>query len=553
VGILREFHKANFLRTPTVTLIIHIAMKRVNLTSVLCWVGTGVFLSALMVNRVSAIAFAKTFGGSGGDYAWSVQQTSDGGYIVAGETVSFGAGYTDIFLLKTDALGNLQWAKTFGGSSYDYARSVQQTSDGGYIVAGYTLSFGAGGYDVFLLKTDASGNLQWAKTFGGSSWDEARSVQQTSDGGYIVAGYTLSFGAGGDVFLLKTDASGNLQWAKTFGGSSGDVAFSVQQTSDGGYIVAGVTLSFGAGYEDVFLLKTDASGNLQWAKTFGGSDYDRAYSVQQTSDGGYIVAGYTLSFGAGGYDVFLLKTDASGNLQWAKTFGGSSYDYAWSVQQTSDGGYIVAGYTRSFGAGGYDVFLLKTDASGNLQWAKTFGGSSLDEARSVQQTSDGGYIVAGYTLSFGAGGWDVFLLKTDANGNIGTCAIVRSPTVNTPSPSVTNPTSTVTSPSPTVTTPSPTVTSPTPTINSPCPLSSEGELSVEEGTSVCSNDVLRVGKGHITVSSVGEFRVKIYDVRGNVVKDVEGRGVLRISLKKGVYFVEVVSREGKKTQRVIVR
>jgi len=443
----------------------------------------------------------------------------------------------------------IAFAKTFGGSFDDLASSVQQTSDGGYIVAGYTRSFGAGYLDVFLLKTDASGNLQWAKTFGGSSGDSASSVQQTSDGGYIVAGYTRSFGAGGDVFLLKTDASGNLQWAKTFGGSDYDWAYSVQQTSDGGYIVAGYTLSFGAGYDDVFLLKTDASGNLQWAKTFGGSDYDWAYSVQQTSDGGYIVAGYTLSFGAGG-DVFLLKTDASGNLQWAKTFGGSSYDYAWSVQQTSDGGYIVAGYTGSFGAGGPDVFLLKTDASGNLQWAKTFGGSDYDWAFSVQQTSDGGYIVAGYTYSFGAGG-NVFLLKTDANGNIGTCAIVGSatPTVNTPSPTETSPTPNVDSPTPNTTTPTVTETSPTLAVSEPCPLSiSEGQRF--DG---CFADVLRVGKGHITVSSIGEFRVKIYDVSGNVVKDVEGKGVLRISLKKGVYFVEVVSREGKKTQRVIVR
>ena len=529
-------------------------MKRVNLTSVLCWVGTGVFLSALMVNRVSAIAFAKTFGGSSSDYARSVQQTSDGGYIVAGYTRSFGAGYEDVFLLKTDALGNLQWAKTFGGSSYDWAYSVQQTSDGGYIVAGYTYSFGAGGYDVFLLKTDASGNLQWAKTFGGSSGDFAYSVQKTSDGGYIVAGYTGSFGAGGaDVFLLKTDASGNLQWAKTFGGSDWDYAYSVQQTSDGGYIVAGETVSFGAGSNDVFLLKTDASGNLQWAKTFGGSNGDGARSVQQTSDGGYIVAGYTGSFGAGSNDVFLLKTDASGNLQWAKTFGGSSISIegAHSVQQTSDGGYIVAGNAQSSAVAYSDVFLLKTDASGNLQWAKTFGGGFAEAAYSVQRTSDGGYIVAGGAVSFGAGSWDVFLLKTDANGNIGTCAIVgnENPVVNTPIPTETSPTPSVNSPTPTTTTPTVTEISPILAVSEPCPISiSEGQRF--DG---CFADVLRVGKGHITVSSVGEFRVKVYDVSGNVVKDVEGKGVLRISLKKGVYFVEVVSREIKRIERVIVR
>ena len=513
--------------------------------------GAGGDVFILKTDASGNLQWSKTFGGGDYEEAYSVQQTSDGGYIVAGVTGSFGAGGSDVFLLKTDASGNLQWSKTFGGSSGDYAYSVQQTSDGGYIVAGETNSFGAGG-DVFLFKTDASGNLQWAKTFGGSSYEYAHSVQQTSDGGYIVAGGTYSFGAGNyDVFLLKTDASGNLQWAKTFGGSGWDLAYSVQQTSDGGYIVAGETYSFGAGSYDVFLLKTDASGNLQWAKTFGGSGGDYAWSVQQTSDGGYIMAGYTSSFGAGSYDVFLLKTDASGNLQWAKTFGGSNYELAHSVQQTSDGGYIVAGFTYSFGAGNEDVFLLKTDASGNLQWAKTFGGSEWDWAYSVQQTSDGGYIVVGFTYSFGAGSYDVFLLKTDANGNIGTCAIVGSvtPTVNTPSPTVTNPTPILNSPTPTVTTPSPTVTSPTLSVSEPCSLS----ISEEQRFDGCFADVLRVGKGHITVSSVGEFRVKIYDVSGNVVKDVEGKGVLRISLKKGVYFVEVVSREIKRAERVIVR
>ena len=238
-------------------------------------------------------------------------------------------------------------------------------------------------------------------------------------------------------------------------------------------------------------------------------------------------------------------------IAFAKTFGGSSDNAALSVQQTSDGGYIVAGGTYSFGAGNYDVFLLKTDVSGNLQWAKTFGGSDLDWALSVQQTSDGGYIVAGVTFSFGAVGADVFLLKTDANGNIGTCAIVRSvtPTANTPTPTVTNPTPTETSPTINITTPSPTVTSPTLAVNEPCPISiSEGQRF--DG---CFADVLRIGKGHITVSSIGEFRVKFYDVSGKVVKDVEGKGELRISLKKGVYFVEVVSREIKRIERVIVR
>ena len=262
------------------------------------------------------------------------------------------------------------------------------------------------------------------------------------------------------------------------------------------------------------------------------------------------MAGGTESFGAGSYDVFLLKTDASGNLQWAKTFGGGALDVAYSVQQTSDGGYIVAGFTGSFGAGG-DVFLVKADALGNLQWDKTLGGSDYEEAYSVQQTSNGGYIMAGRTVSFGAGN-DVFLFKTDTNGNIGTCALVGNaiPVVTTPSPTETSPTPTIDFPTPTVTSPTLTVTSLTLGVSEPCPSLS---ISEEQRFDGCFADVLRVGKGHITVSSMGEFRVKVYDVSGNVVKDVEGRGELRISLKKGVYFVEVVSRDIKRVQRVIVR
>jgi hypothetical protein len=497
----------------------------------------------------AAVRFARTYGGMSDDRAFSVQQTSDGGYIVAGSTYSFGAGDYDIFLIKTDANGNIQWAKTYGGTDGDIAWSVQQTLDGGYIVAGWTNSFGAGGVDVFLIKTDANGNIQWAKTYGGTGYDLAYSVQQTSDGGYIAASWTDSFGAGiWDIFLIKTDANGNIQWAKTYGGTGEDLVSSVQQTSDGGYILAGWTTSFGAGSSDFFLIKTDANGNLQWAKTYGGISHDAAYSVQQTSDGGYIVAGYTFSFGAGNYDFFLIKTDANGNIIWAKTYGEAGYDLAYSVQQTSDGGYIVAGYTYSFGTGSFDFLLIKTDASGNVQWAKTYGGTGDDGALSVQQTSDGGYIVAGYTSYFSAGAVDIFLVKTDANGNIGSCGIVgnASPTVTTPSPTVATFSPYILSPIPPVNSVSPTITSPTLTVSVPC------FSTISESCQIASG-IITPYKGGIKVRGSGEFEVKVYNVSGAMVKSIKGKNEVKLELSRGVYFVEVVSGGKVIREKVVIR
>jgi len=225
------------------------------------------------------------------------------------------------------------------------------------------------------------------------------------------------------VFLFCSGLAQGTQWAKTYGGSSSDYAYSIQQTSDGGYIVVGETWSFGAGSGDIWVLKLDANGTVVWQKTYGGSDYETAYSIQQTSDGGYIVAGETYSFGTGYFDIWVLKLDANGTVVWQKTYSKSSYETAYSIQQTSDGGYIVAGKTYSFLGGFYceKFWVLKLDTNGNVVWQKIYGGKYDAVAKSIQQTNDGGYIVAGHTWSFGNGGYEFWVLKLDANGDIPNC------------------------------------------------------------------------------------------------------------------------------------
>lgn len=370
------------------------------------------------------ITFQKTFGGNSTDVGNSVKQIIDGGYIITGYTMSFGAGSWDIYMIRTNSAGDTLWTKTLGSLGQDWSGSIQQTSDSGYIVVGTMEG------TFYLVKFDSVGDTLWTKSYSAAFADQsfwAYGVQQTFDGGYIMAGASIAgFWGSPKLSLIKLNNSGNVIWSKYYNPGLIDVGDGVlpdemlQKTTDGGYLFAGAWWEY-----DVYLIKTNASGDTLWTKVYGGINNDHPRSILQSSDGGYVIAGITNSFGAGNYDVYLLKTDSAGNLLWTKTYGSIGNDLASSIYQTTDDGFIIAGATNSFGTGNYDVLLIKTDNTGNISWTKTFGGAGDDQSYSIQQTTDGGYIITGKTTSFGAGSYDVYLIKTDSLGNVG-CNIASS-------------------------------------------------------------------------------------------------------------------------------
>jgi hypothetical protein len=309
----------------------------------------------------------------------------------------------------------LIYEKTYGGVWGDVGYDVQKTQDGGFIITGYSNSFFPGG--VYLVKTDSLGDTLWTNTYDGRT---GYSVQVTTDGGYIIAGRHYTNPNQGDVYLVKTDSLGATLWTRTYGGNASDNGFSVKQTSDEGYIVVGSMYINGGDQEEVYLIKTDPFGDTLWTRTIGAyNSTDVGRSILLTSDGGYFIAGYTEYLTAGGLDVYLLKTDSLGNTLWTKTYGGASYDYGYSAQKTTDGGYIIVGYTNSFGPPGVNVYLVKTDSLGDTLWTGTYGGNSSDIGRSVQQTvPDGVYVITGYTWTYGGDNHDYgySILQTVSDG-----------------------------------------------------------------------------------------------------------------------------------------
>jgi hypothetical protein len=367
------------------------------------------------IHAIPEIDWEQTYGGEKIDWGSCVQQTSDGGYIISGTYYRnvWSLWYSYRYLIKLDANGNEQWHQTYG--TYDrenVAQNVRQTSDGGYIIAGYQ---GNGGdYDAILEKTDSQGNSIWLKIFGQPQvFDMGRSVQQTSDGGYILTGWTQSYDASGsDAWLIKTDTNGNEQWNHTFGGAASESGNDVSQTSDGGYIIIGSTESFGnQGSADAWLIKTDANGNEQWNTSFGGADYEDALNGQQTTDGGYVLVG-TKPRLDGTTNIWVVKTDTEGMPQWESTFGGADYDTGYSVQQTTDGGFFITGDYTDPSSGVPDMYVIKTDENGIEEWSKRIDkNQSEDRGYYGIQNADGDYIITGYTGAYMDEASDVWLIK----------------------------------------------------------------------------------------------------------------------------------------------
>ncbi|MBU0508271.1 T9SS type A sorting domain-containing protein [bacterium] len=368
------------------------------------------FLTAGMLMSASAFTpvasaqppdtlWTRTYGSASEEECNEVIQTTDGGFLLVGSAAS------NMWLVKTNANGDWLWHSTNGGDQADVGVAVLQTGDSEYLVGGTTSSYGNGWEDWWMVKVEGSGYVPWHRTFGDTLSDILQDIQPTDDGGYVLAGLKVSYPNGYDMWVVKTDMWGYPVWDQTFGSANTEWAFAVEQTSDGGYVVAGLANN-GA---NALLVKTDANGDSLWSRIY---DLGRQFrSVHQTGDGGFILAGVTNS--AGQSDFWLLKTNSNGDLQWSRTYGGSGDDVCFSMQPTADGGYVLAGWTVSFGAGGKDWWVVKTDANGDSLWSQAFGGLNHDVCNSVQQTDDGGYVLAGYTNSFGAGGADMWLVRLE--------------------------------------------------------------------------------------------------------------------------------------------
>lgn len=493
------------------------------------------------------IEWEENLGGDTTEKGLSIVQTDDDGFVVAGRSnssngdVGGNKGAADVWIVKLDNSGTLQWERNFGGSDDDIAHSILQTSDNGFMVAAASYSSDGdvggnnGGGDLWLLKLDNSGALQWEKNFGSSGDERPRSIVRSGDGGFVIAGSSDSSGVdvggnngGYDYWIVKVDSSGNLQWESNYGGAGTDFAFSVDRTADGGFVTVGYSdsadgdVGSNQGGADAWVVKVDSSGSFEWENNFGGSDADRGRSVVRSSDGGIAVLGEVASSDgdlggslAGNNDYWMLKLNENGVLQWEENYGGSDYDYATTIARTSDGGFVLGGGAGSQdgdvgGTNGLiDHWVLKIDNNGNIQWKNAFGDTYTDIAQSIVQTADGGYAEAGITQSSDGdvggnnGLRDIWVVKLDGQGT----ALPQE--------------------------------------------EAEDAFDIQVNA---NSDRVRIDLG----KKVEEVRLTIRDMNGQVVKRQKREGVqafrTTIEEKPGAYFVELETNDGgQEVKKVVIK
>ena len=368
------------------------------------------------------MSFGFTFGGSDDEDAKAIIATTDGNFILLGYTSSKGAGSSDMWAVKIDEKGSRIWDKTYGGSSIEQGNAITRTKDNGFILAGSTMSYGEGSNDMWVVKINNSGDTAWTKTFGGSSNDAAYAIAPTKDSSnFIITGYTDNKGIGDrDVWAVKIDEQGNKVWDKTFGGSEDDEAYAIAPTKDDGFILAGLTSSKGAGNNDMYAVKIDKDGLEIWEKTFGSSLNDEGRAIIATTDDNFIIAGYAVTEDKEvTQDMYAVKINKDGVIQWTFNPGEGNISLANAITATADGNFVLAGYTRSQITADWNAKMIKINDAGNKSlFNKTYGGSKHNQAHAITTTVDGGYIIAGFTESKGAGGKDMWALKIDKDGNL---------------------------------------------------------------------------------------------------------------------------------------
>jgi hypothetical protein len=511
----------------------------------------------LLTNFCFSQVFQRTYESSGFSDIAVTRPTSDGGYIIGGNTAGSQFGPTKAMVLKTDASGDITWSFLLSGGMSEAVADIIPTQDGNFVGVGTTFSFNAAPYgNVLLFKFTPNGTVLWTKMYGGPDYDYGHRIKQTTDGGFVIAGLSSSFGAGGyDLYVLKTDSAGTAQWSTTIGGPSNDEAQQVFPTADGGCMLIGSSSSYSPNmipYYEFAMCKLMANGTLSWMKKIGVGGYCLCYDAVNTADGGYLMTGWTDGFGQGSNEVLLIKADSSGNGIWAKTYGGDSLDIAQRMIQRPNGELVIAGMTKSFGSGNYDGYVINTDAQGSVLWSAVYGGAASDQFYGINATNDGGFITSGYTHSFASGNKDAYVVKCDVAGSSGCFQDDPLTVTGTPTPITTTVTPVTiqlwnTIPvAPTITTGATTALL--------CLTSSISDVIENKDVTAYpnpGNDIIQLQSEHII------NRVTLYDLGGRVVRDFTINATTysmpTSSLNRGTYVLRLLTEYGWQTQRIVLQ